>query len=198
MKIRTMAGGFATAAVLTMGGFGYAAAQPGDFSTLPVDPNLITDSLAYSAAPPVFNPNGQPGVQAVYTHRDGSRQITSTILVLPDAQAATAALDGARAELAVKVANGKTQPAGVASGGTMLTGTSPDGSKSVTVLSFAEGNTAATLEFDGASTDPAPSDLVLELGRKQDTAIRDWQAAQGLPRCRRLIRGRALSRARVG
>jgi hypothetical protein len=177
MKIRTMAGGFATAAVLTMGGFGYAAAQPGDFSTLPVDPNLITDSLAYSAAPPVFNPNGQPGVQAVYTHRDGSRQITSTVLVLPDAQAATAALDGARAELAGKVANGKTQPAAVGSGGTMLTGTSPDGSKSVTVLSFAEGNTATTLEFDGASTDPAPSDLVLELGRKQDTAIRDWQAA---------------------
>ena len=47
----------------------------------------------------------------------------------------------------------------------------------MTVLSFAEGNTATTLEFDGASTDPAPSDLVLELGRKQDTAIRDWQAA---------------------
>src|SRR4029450_6327308 len=100
-----------------MGGFRYSPAQPGDFSTLPVDPNLITDSLAYSAAPPVFNPNGQPGVQAVYTHRDGSRQITSTVLVLPDAQAATAALDGARAELAGKVANGKTQPAAVGAGG---------------------------------------------------------------------------------
>jgi hypothetical protein len=54
---------------------------------------------------------------------------------------------------------------------------SPDASKSVTVLSFAEGNTATTTEFDGAPNDPAPSDLVLELGRKQDTAIRDWQAA---------------------
>ena len=54
---------------------------------------------------------------------------------------------------------------------------SPDGSKSVTVLSFAEGNTATTLEFDGAAEDPAPSDLVLELGHKQDTAIRDWQAS---------------------
>jgi hypothetical protein len=175
MKIRTMAGGFATAAVLTMGGFGYAAAQPGDFSTLPVDPNLITDSLAYSAAPPVFNPNGQPGVQAVYTHRDGSRQITSTILVLPDAQAATAALDGARAQSAVT--NGKSAPAAVGSGGTMVTGTSPDGTKSVTVLSFAEGDAATTIEFAGAANDPAPEDLVLELGRKQDTAIRDWQAA---------------------
>jgi hypothetical protein len=181
MKMRTMASGFAAAAVVTagvaVGGFGYAAAQPGDFSTLPVDPNLVTDSLAYSAAPPIFNPNGQPGVETVYSHRDGSRQITSTILVLPDAQAATAALDGARAELAGKVANGKTQPAAVGSGGTMLAGMSPDGSKSVAVLSFAEGNAATTIEFDGAAKDPVPSDLVVELGRKQDTAIRDWQAA---------------------
>jgi hypothetical protein len=177
MKARTMAGGFAAAAMMTFGGFGYAAAQPGDFSALPVDPNLITDSLAYTAAPPIFNPNGQPGVEALYTHRDGSRQITSTILVLPDAQAATAALDGARAALAGKVGNGQTQPAAVGSAGTMVSGMSPDGSKSVTVLSFAEGNTATTIEFDGAPKDPAPSDLVLELGRKQDTAIRDWQTA---------------------
>jgi hypothetical protein len=177
MKARTMAGGIAAAAVMTLGGFGYAAAQPGDFGALPVDPNLITDSLAYNAAPLVFNPNGQPGVEAVYTHRDGSRQITSTILVLPDAQAATAALDGARAELAGTVANGKTDPAAVGSGGTMLSGMSPDGSRSVTVLSFAQGNTATTIEFEGAPNDPAPSDLVLELGRKQDTAIQDWQAA---------------------
>ena len=174
-KIRTMTGGFAAAAVMTMSGFGYAAAQPGDFSTLPVDPNLITDSLAYNAAPAVYNPNGQPGVETVYIHRDGSRTITTTVLVLPDAGAATAALDGARAGLAV--ANGKSQPAAVGSGGTMLTGMSADGSKSVTVLSFTEGNTATTIEFAGAPKDPAPSDLVLELGRKQDTAIRDWQAA---------------------
>ena len=59
----------------------------------------------------------------------------------------------------------------------MVSGMSPDGTKSVTVLSFTEGNAATTIEFDGAPNDPAPSDLVLELGRKQDTAIRDWQAA---------------------
>jgi hypothetical protein len=46
MKVRTMAGGFVAAAVMTIAGFGYAAAQPGDYGTLPVDPNLITDSLA--------------------------------------------------------------------------------------------------------------------------------------------------------
>lgn len=173
MKARTMAGGLAAAAVMTLAGFGYAAAQPGDFSALPVDPNLITDSLAYNAAPPVLNPNGQPGVETVYTHRDGSRQITSTILVLPDPQAATSALNGAQAA----VPNGQTQPAAVGTGGTMVTGMSSDGSKSVTVLTFTEGNAAAMIEFTGAPKDPAPADLVLELGRKQDTAIRDWQAS---------------------
>jgi hypothetical protein len=172
--MRSLAAGIATAAVLTLNGFGYAAAQPGDMSTLPVDPNLITDSLAYNAAPAVFNPNGQPGVETVYTHRDGSRTITSTILVLPDPSAATAALDGARAQLGV--VDGKSKPAAVGAGGTILTGMSSSG-QSVTVLSFTEGNTATTIEFAGAAKDPAPEDLVLELGRKQDTAIRDWQAA---------------------
>ncbi|MDT5284556.1 MAG: hypothetical protein QOJ20_5751 [Mycobacterium sp.] len=90
---------------MTIGGLGSATAQPNDYSTLPVDPNLVTDSLAYNAAPPVFDPSGQPGVTAVYTHRGGDRQITNTILVLPDAQAATAAVGRAAVG---KVANGQT------------------------------------------------------------------------------------------
>jgi hypothetical protein len=59
----------------------------------------------------------------------------------------------------------------------MVSGMSPDGSKSVTVSSFTQGNAATTVELDGAPKDPAPGDLVLELGQKQDTAIRDWRAA---------------------
>ena len=157
-----------------IGGSGSAAAQPGDYSALPVDPNLLTDSLAYSAAPFDLNPNGQPGVRAVYTHREGgTRTITTTILVLPDAQAATAALAGAAAE----VANSQTQPAAVGAGGTMVSGKSPDGTESVTVLTFTQGNAATTIEFDGPPNDPAPVDLVVDLGQKQDTAIRDWQGA---------------------
>jgi hypothetical protein len=104
----------------TIGGLGSAAAQPNDYRTLPVDPNLVTDSLAYNAAPPVFDPSGQPG-------------------------------------------------------DTIDSGMSPDGTKSVTVLTFTQGNAAATIESDGPPRDPAPADL--ELGQKQDTAITDWQAA---------------------
>jgi len=43
--------------------------------------------------------------------------------------------------------------------------------------------TATTVEFNCAPKDPAPTDLVLELGRKQDTAIRGWQATQAATRC---------------
>jgi hypothetical protein len=177
MKVPGIAVGGLTATTLltigmTVGGFGSAAAQPGDYSALPISPNEVTDSMAYSAAPPIQNPNGQPGVTEVFTHRDGTRQITNTILILPDAPSATAALNGSQAG----VANAKTQPAAVGAGGTVVTGSSPDGSNSVSVLTFTEGNAATTIEFDGPRNDPVPSDLVVEFGQKQDTAIKN-----GLP-----------------
>ena len=180
MRILGIAIGSVTATALVtvgiaVGGFGSAAAAPGDYSTLPVDPNVVTDSTAYSAAAPILNPNGQPGVTAVYTHRDGTRQITNTILILPDAASATAALNGP--DLASRVVNGKTQPASIGTGGTIITGSSPDGSKSVSVLQFAEGNAVTTMEFDGSKSDPAPVDLITEFGQKQDAAIKGWEGA---------------------
>jgi hypothetical protein len=179
--LTTAAGGFTTSALLaigvTVGGFGSAAAQPTDYSTLPIHPNDVTDSMAYSAAAPVSNPNGQPGITTVYTHRDGTRQITNTILVLSDAPAATAAMNASQSDNANRVANGKTQPAAVGTGGTIVSGTSPDGSKTVNVLTFTEGNTATTVEFDGPTNDPAPTDLIVDFGQKQDTAIKGWLTA---------------------
>jgi hypothetical protein len=182
MKVPVIAVGGLTATTLltigvTVGGFGSAAAQPGDYSTLPVHPNEVTDSMAYSAAAPIQNPNGQPGVTEVYMHRDGSRQITNTILILPDAPGAAAAMNGSQADLANRVAGGKTQPAAVGTGGTMVSGSSPDGSKSVTLLTFTEGNAATTIEFDGPPKDPVPTDMVIDFGQKQDTAIKSWLGA---------------------
>ncbi len=55
---------------------------------------------------------------------------------------------------------------------------SPDGSQSVTMLTFTEGNAATTIEFDGPPADPVPTDMALEFGQKQDAAIKDWQTAQ--------------------
>lgn len=161
---------------LTIGGLGTAAAQP-DYGTLPVNPNEVTDSTAYIAAAPVRNPQGQPGVEAVYTHRDGSREITNTILVLADPAAATAAMDSARGEWAGQVAGLTAQPAPVGAGATIVSGTSPDGSKSLAVLTFTEGSAFTTIEFEGPTNDPVPIDLVTEYGQRQATVIRDTLAA---------------------
>lgn len=182
MKIPAITAGSLTAATvlaigMTVGGFGVAAAQPIDFGALPVNPNVVTDSTAWLAESPVQNPNGQPGVEAVYTHRDSTRKITDTILVLPDPAAAIASIGGSQAELANTVVNAKTQLVPVGTGGTILTGTSPDGTASVTVLTFTEGNAATTIEFTGSGSDPAPTDLVIELGQKQAAAIKDALSA---------------------
>jgi hypothetical protein len=153
---------------VTIGGLGCAAADPG--TPVPVDPNVVTDSNAFSAAPPVQNPDGQMGVTAVYSHRDGTRQITNTILIFPDPAAATAAMNGPN--VSQRVVNGKTQPVVVGTSGTLIAGKSPDGSQSVSVLQFSEGNAMTTVEFAGPPNDPVPVDLVTEYGQQQDAALR--------------------------
>jgi hypothetical protein len=147
-----------------------------NYSNLLANPNDVWDTTAYSAAPPTSNPNGQTGVQDVYTHRDQTRQITDTILVLSDPSAAAASLKQTQAGLGSKVVNSKAQPAPVGSGGTIVSGSSPDGSKAVSVLLFTEGKAAATVEFAGSPKDPATPDLVTEFGQHQDAAIK-----KGLP-----------------
>jgi hypothetical protein len=146
------------------------------YSNLLVNPNIVWDTTAYTAAPPIQNPNGQTGIQDVYTHRDSTRKITDTILVLADPSAAAASLQQTQAGLGSRVANGKTQPAPVGTGGTIVSGPSPDGSKAVSVLLFAEGKAATTVEFDGPPKDPAPTDAIVEYGQQLDNAIK-----KGLP-----------------
>jgi hypothetical protein len=58
---------------------------------------------------------------------------------------------------------------------------SPDGTQSVTVFSFAEGNAATTIEFDGPPNDPVPPDMVIALGQKaghRDKGLADRLAAR--------------------
>jgi hypothetical protein len=177
MKIPMSALCGATAASLlaigvTIGGMGSAVAQP-DYGAIPVHPNDVIDATAFTAAAPVINPDGQSGVSTVYTHRDGTRQITSTVLVLADPAAASASMDGSRAELAGEVVDSKSQPAAVGSGGTIVSGLSADRSQSVSVLTFTEGSAFANVEFQGPTNDPVPGDLVTEYGQRQDTAIRN-------------------------
>ena len=53
-----------------------------------------------------------------------------------------------------------------------MSGTSPDGSKAVTVLLFTEGRAVVRLEFDSAPGDPMPPQVVTDVGKKQEITLR--------------------------
>ncbi len=71
---------------------------------------------------------------------------------------------------------GTPGPSDIGTGGTTVSGNSPDGSKSVTVLLFTQGRAFTTLEFDGPANAAVPPDFVTDVGQKQLTAIQN-----GLP-----------------
>ena len=139
--------------------------QPADFFT-------GKPETGFTAGSPTLNPNGKPGVAAVFKSQDGSRQISDTILVLADDSAAKSALSAAVAGLGSAVTFPTPQSSTVGVDGTLVSGTSPDGSKGVTILLFTEGKAFTTLEFDGAPDDPVAAVFVEEVGRKQDAAIK--------------------------
>ena len=173
MRTNTIAGGTLAALLMAVGiGVGCPTALADEpYADLVVDPNTVTDSTAYAVlSPPIANPDGRNGISTVYTHRDSTRTITDTILVLPDPGAASAALPG---QLNGSVVGGSPKPAAVGTGGTMIAGTTPDGSRSLTALGFTQGNTAVSIEFEGALHDPVPADLVLEIGQAQATLVKD-------------------------
>jgi hypothetical protein len=53
-----------------------------------------------------------------------------------------------------------------------ISGTSPDGTKAVTILLFTEGKTLTTIEFESAADDPVLPDVLVDIGQKQDAAIK--------------------------
>ena len=155
-----------------------SAAASQDYSTLLIkDTDLSPPGApAFTAAAPTLNPLGKPGVATSFTSADGADVIGDTILVLPDAQSATGVLQASQASLGQSVTGGAPTSSTVGTASVMASGTSPDGSKSVTVLLFTEGPASVTLEFDGPPQDPVKPDYVTMVGQKQDDAIKS-----GLP-----------------
>ncbi|HXA11106.1 MAG TPA: hypothetical protein VNW93_02740 [Mycobacterium sp.] len=152
-----------------------AAAQPTDYSALLIKASDIPGD-AFTMQPPQLNPGGKPGVAALFANQGDTREIGDTILVLPSASDAASVLQ-ATITAAGPTVNGATpQPADVGTGGTMLTGNSPDGAKAITIFMFSEGKGVVTLEFDSAANDPVPQDGALDIAKKQDAAIKN-----GLP-----------------
>ena len=145
-----------------------APAPPADYTRLLIQASDINAPEAFTASPPVQNPNGQPGVASTFSNPDRSHVIYVTIAVLA---AATNALNARKGGLD-GVVHGNPEPINVGTGGTTISGSSPDGSKGVTVLLFTEGKAFAELEFDGPPDSLVPPDFVTDVGQKQDAAIK--------------------------
>jgi hypothetical protein len=174
-----------TAGTTTSGAAGpnsSAPAQPSDYTALLIQTTDIDAPIPFTAGPPTNNPNGQPGATIIFSsqsHPEDQNGLTvkevhirDTIQVLPDPAAATSALNSAKTGQGSVVKDPKTDSADVGTGGTMLSGKSPDGSKGVTVLLFTEGRGFVTLEFDGPVDTLPPPDFVTDVGQKQDAAVK--------------------------
>jgi type 1 fimbria pilin len=166
----------------TSGPSSSALAQPSDYTGLLIQVTDIDAPIPFTAGPPTANPNGQPGAAITFSsqpHPEDQNGLTvhevhirDTIQVLPDPAAAAEALNSAKAGQESVVKDPKTDSADVGSGGIMLSGKSPDGSKGVAVLLFAEGRALVTLEFDGPVDSLPPPDFVNGVGQKQAAAIK--------------------------
>lgn len=150
-------------------------AAPVDYTGLLIQPSDINAPEVFTAPPRTENPNGQTGVTTRFSNEDGSHVINDTILILPDDAAAASAMASRKTALD-GIVRGAPAPIDVGTGGTTVSGPSPDGSKGVTVLLFTEGRAFAELEFDGPPDVPVPMDFVTDVGRTQDTAIKQWLA----------------------
>ncbi len=147
-------------------------APAGDYTGLLIQATDINAPVTFTGAPPTKNPNGRPGAATTFKDDDGSHVIKDTIEVFADPAAATNALNAAKGAQGGNIKNPTSRPADIGTGGTTVSGDSPDGSKGVTVLLFTEGRALVTLEFDGPPASLAPEDFVTDVGQKQAAAVK--------------------------
>jgi hypothetical protein len=150
-----------------------SSAAAADYTALLLKASDITlPGDTFTGQPVIQNPNGQPGAAQIFSNQNDTRHVGVTILILPDPDQAVSELDEEKAALGDTVKGGTPAPAAVGTGGTMVSGTAPEGSKAVTVLMFTEGKAFVNLAFDSPLNDPLPPQFVTDVGQKQDTAIK--------------------------
>jgi len=148
-----------------------APAQPSDYTRLLIAASDINAPEVFTASPPVNNPNGRPGASTTFSNGDRTHVITDSIQIMSDPAGALSALESAKATHDGYV-HGVPEPIAIGTGGTTISGPSPDGAKGVTVLLFTEGRALVELQFDGPPDVLVPPDFVTDVGQKQDAAIK--------------------------
>jgi hypothetical protein len=147
------------------------SAQGADYSNLLLKPTDIDPSL--TANPPILNPDNTPGVGTAFVNPGHNQTIYFTILLPGSPDMVAAGVEGLKGALPSKV-TGAPQPADVGtSGGTIASGTSPDGSKAITEVIFAEGKAIVNIEFESAANDPVLPETALAIAKMQDTQVKN-------------------------
>jgi hypothetical protein len=148
------------------------AAAPVEFSNLLIKPTDVVvpgDTFILAQTLPVPNP---AGVEGVYMNQDGTRKVDITIYIYPDAATASQAYQQSVQtipELSVKAA---PTPVDVGTAAQTAVGPSPDGHKAKGIVMFTEGKTFTVLELESPPADAVQQDFIVDLGRKQDAAIK--------------------------
>ena len=146
-------------------------AKLGDYTYLLLQASDV-GSDATATGPPMQNPGGVAGAAVTFGNSDRSRTVDDLVVIFTDPTVA-AQQAKERAESFGKYVTTAPQPFEVGTNGLIAVGLSPDNSKAVTYVTFAEGRVGVDLEFDSAPNDPAPQDVVLEVARKQDAIVKD-------------------------
>jgi hypothetical protein len=122
-------------------------------------------------SPPQQNPGGVAGVAVTFSNNAKTHTIDDLLVVFTDPAAAAQGAKDRPASLG-KYVTGAPQPFEVGTNGIIVVGPSPDNTKSVTYVVFAEGKAVVDLEFDSGPNDAAPQDFVLDVAKKQDDAVK--------------------------
>jgi hypothetical protein len=150
-----------------------APAQPNDYTGLLIQAGDIKAPETFTASPPTNSPNGQPGVATTFSTPDSNHVIHDTIQVLADPAAATNALNAAKTGQGSSLKDPQTDPVkDIGTGGTLISGNTPDGNKGIAILMFTEGRAFVTLQFDGPPGMLPPPDFLTDVGQKQDAAVK--------------------------
>jgi hypothetical protein len=145
---------------------------PADYSHLLIKPSDVGPN-ATADGPPSQNPSGITGVGQVFKNPDGKRTIIDTIAVFPDAATATQTAANMRDVVGKKV-NGQQQPLDVGANGFLVIGqgTDPANPMEISEAVFVVGRAMVDLESDCVIGNSTPDDVMIDLARKQEAAVK--------------------------
>jgi hypothetical protein len=139
-------------------------------------PLLITpaDIPVPGFLPPVVQPLAEDavdGLVARFDSAEGERQLGTTIVLLPDPAAAQDAMLGAASSTQEQRAGAGSAAAQVGDRAVIFTGYELAGTAS-TLLLFSQGTASVAMEFRSPSTDPIPTEAVVEAGNRQAARLK--------------------------